>query len=84
MVQFCVVHKYGVEAYPGEYNEYFMFYDTISDHPIFFDGEFLFKNKEDFLFYAKDDNGAKKELERYTGKITERFGGDSDANAQST
>lgn len=84
MVQFCIVHKYGIEAYPGEYDKYFMFYDTVSDHPIFFDGEFLFENKEDFLFYAKDDIWTKKELERYTGKIPERFGGDSDANAQST
>jgi hypothetical protein len=70
MVQLCIVQKYSIEAYPGEYDEYFMFYDTISDHPIFFNGEFLFRSKIEFLFWAE---GNDTELERYTGKIPEKF-----------
>ncbi len=69
MVQFCIVHKYGIEAYPREYDEYFMFYDTISDRPIFFEDEFLFEDMKDFLLYAEDS----KELERYTCKIPVKF-----------
>ena len=72
MVQFCKVLKYGIEAYPKESEEYFMFYDTISDHPIFFSGEWLFKDKKEFLFYVGED----AELDRYTGKIPVEFGGE--------
>ena len=70
MVEFCVVQKYSTSAYPSEYDDFFMFYDTISDQPIFFDGEFLFANKKDFLLYAEDS----RELDRYTGKIPVRYG----------
>jgi hypothetical protein len=69
MVEFCEVKKYRVSDRPNEFEEYFMFYDTISDHPIYFNGEFLFKNEEEFLFWAEDNN----ELERYTGKILSKF-----------
>jgi len=69
MVQFCKVLKYGIEAYPKESEEYFMFYDTISNQILSFSGEQLFKDKEDFLLYGED-------LERYTGKIPVEFGGD--------
>ena len=69
MVQFCIVYKYGIEAYPGEYDEYFMFYDTISDRPIFFDDEFLFESIKKFLDYAEGN----KELDRYTNKIPSKF-----------
>ena len=72
MVQFCEVHKYGIEAYPVEYGRYFMFYDTISDHPIFFEGEFMFTDMKDFLLWAENN----PELERYTGKIPPEFGGE--------
>ena len=69
MVEFCKVLKYGIEAYPKESEEYFMFYDTISNQILSFSGEQLFKDKEDFLLYGED-------LERYTGKIPVEFGGD--------
>ena len=71
MVQFCIVHKYDLGAYPEPYSKWFMFYDTISDRPIFFEDEFMFEDMEDFLFYAEDN----EELERYTGKIPEEFCG---------
>jgi hypothetical protein len=54
MVEFCEVKKYRVSDRPNEFEEYFMFYDTISDHPIYFNGEFLFKNEEEFLFWAEN------------------------------
>ena len=70
MVQFCIVNKYGIDAYPMEYDEYFMFYDTISDRPMFFEDEFLFEDMDNFMLYA----GKELELDRYTGKIPEKFG----------
>ena len=73
MVQFCIVHKYGIEAYPEEYNKGFAFWDTISDNFISFEGEQLFEDMEDFLLWAENN----PELERYTGKIPPEFGGEN-------
>ena len=76
MVQYCEIIKFDFEPE----TEGFCFYDTISGTICSFDGEQIFTSKDDFIFWYKDAGCDPKyhPLDRYTGKISKKYGGEVD------